>query len=99
MQLNFIIIIRGIRLKDNLCDKCLNDCKAIRPISICHSYNNPNWRQIDTRCRICNKKIPHYHKLCNEHNAWGLLLQKTFGIGGMFGLIPKMRDIIKRVRD
>jgi len=83
-------------MKVNLCDRCLNTCKCDRPISACRDYNNPARRQFDWRCNICNKKVPRLHKLCLEHTAWLLLLQKIFGISGMLGLMPRLRDIIKR---
>jgi len=80
----------------NLCNRCLNDCKSIRSISTCRNYNNPARRQFDWRCRICNKRVPAMHRLCLEHEAWLLLIQKLFGIGGMMGIIPKFREIIRK---
>ena len=78
---------------ESLCDICLEDCKASKPISACRGYNNPARRQFDWRCRICNKRVPNFHKLCLEHNAWLGLLQKTFGL---LGLMSKLRDILRR---
>lgn len=80
---------------DNLCDRCLNECKAIRPIAACKSYYNPARRQFDWRCRICNKKVPHLHILCLEHATWLNLLQRNFDF---LGLMSKMRDITRRYK-
>ena len=78
---------------NSLCDRCLNDCKPMRPIIACKSYNNPARRQFDWRCRICNKKTPKLRVMCIEHQAWLLLIIRNFGF---LGLASKMRDIINK---
>jgi len=77
----------------SVCNNCLNNCKCIRPIVFCHNYYNPNKRQIDYRCKICNKKIPKYQKLCLEHQSWLKLIQNTFGF---FGLMSKFRELLNK---
>ena len=75
----------------SVCDKCLNDCKC--QCSCCNNYNNPNHRQFDYRCRVCNKKVPKLRKLCQICNAWLGILQRYFSI---LGIIPSFRSAIRK---